>query len=195
LTVLLNDVVRVVAEWDIPDGTIAQLVYHYLVTAGTSATDLAVLGAIITQLELAWVEIDQDVNVAVLGSTLDISVWDFTLNQWDGKAQGVLLSADGTDVTNMLPHGAAALVKMFTVSLRRQARKYVMGFTETGHSAGTFDAPTLTALALFGNALNNNVTAGALTLEFGTFNTDDTSALFETFSINSGAVQAEAIVA
>ncbi len=195
MTVGVGDVVRVVAEWDIPDGTIAQLVYHYLGVSGTTATDAQMATQVEIRLGTAWVQIAADIANSVLGSTIELYLWDFALNRWDGIATVQSIGQDGTSVTDMLAHGAAGLVKMFTSASRRQARKYVMGLTEGVVTDGTIGVAPLGRLALFAADLDNDIVAGGLTASFGTFNTEPTSPLYETFSVTSGANQAEAIIA
>lgn len=190
-----DDVIRVVAEWDVPDGTIAQLVYHFLGVTAVTASDAAIVTAAIAHLEAAWPQVDQEISDLVLGSTLEVFKWDFTNNRFDGIGSGVLTGADGIDTDEMLPHGAAGLGKIFTEAARRQARKYIPGLTEGSQVDGTISAAALSAIALFLADLDDDLLAAGLTLEFGTFNTDPTSSLFETFSSASGTVQAEAAFA
>lgn len=195
MTVGVGDVVRVVAEWDIPDGTIAQLVYHFLGVSGTTATDAQMATAIESALTTAWAHIKAHISDEVTGSTLEFYLWDFILNRWDGIATVQSIGQDGDSVGEMLPHGAAALVKMFTDAARRQARKYIMGIQEGVCIDGTLTAGALTSLALFAADLDNDVVAGGLTSSFGTFNTDPASPLFETFAVSAGANVAEGIMA
>ncbi len=195
MTVDVGDVVRVVAEFDMPDGTIAQLVYHFVGKSGSSIADSALITPLRSALYSAWAEVDQEISDQVLGSTFELFLWDFVLNRFDGIGATVLTVADGTNVGEMLPHGAAGLVKIFTVAARRQARKYIMGLVETVQDEGTIAGATVTKLADFAALLDNDVTAGTLTLAFGTFNTDPLSPLFETFSQASQTVQAEAVFA
>lgn len=191
----VGDVVRIVAEWDIPDSTIAQLVWHITGTVGAAQTELVVLASAMAHLEAAWLHIDQDISENVLGSTFSILLWDFALNRWDGVGDAALLNADGSNVTDMIAHGVSALAKIFTGQARRQARKYIMGYCENNLEDGTLSAAALVQIALFAGALDNPFNAGALTLAFCTFNTDTESPLYETSSIASGSVQAESIAA
>lgn len=195
MTVGVGDVVRFVAEWDIPDGTIAQLVYHFFGVSGTTATDAQVGIAGEAALTTAWALIAAEISDQVTGATFETYLWDFVLNRWDGIDVQLMIGQDGLTAVHMLPHGAAALVKIFTDAARRQGRKYVHGMIEDSIADGTFDGVALTALALFGAALDNGFVAGGLTMGFCTFNTEPTSPLFETTSPGSGAVQAEGIAA
>lgn len=194
MTVGVGDVVRIVAEWDIPDGTIAQLVYHYLGASGTTATDAQVAIAAETALDLAWANVEAKISDTYLGSLLQVLKWDFALNRWDGISSTPMIGIDGTNAVVAVAHGAAGLIKLFTAAARRQARKYVPGISRLEVVGGTIVAATVTDLALFAADLDDDLVAGGLTLEFGTFNSEPTSPLFETFSSASGSVQAEAIV-
>jgi len=69
------------------------------------------------------------------------------------------------------------------------------GYWEGSCANGVLSAVPLSNLALYAAALDNDVVAGPLTLEFGTFNTAPLSPLFETFSAATGSVQAEAVIA
>lgn len=195
MTVGVGDVLRVVAEWDVPDGTIAQMVFHYLGVSGTTATEAQFLGSVESRIDTAWNQIEARISDLVLGSTVEAYVWDFVLNRWDGIGQVPLIGADGGDAGEMLPHGAAALVKFFTAALRRQARKYVPGLSESQVADGTILGVAVSDLALWAADMDDDVIAGGLTLSFCTFNTDPASPLFETTSLNTQAVQAEAVVA
>lgn len=195
MTVTVNDVIRIVAEWDMPSGTVAQLVWHYLGSSGGPASDTEVLVAVEAMLDAAWDHIAARVAQEVTGSTIQLFKWDFTLNRWDGLGEVPLIGADGSSTDHMLPHGDAGLIKIFTLALRRQSRKYIHGLIEGTQENGLIDALILSDLALFAADLDDNVAAGTLTLKYCTFNTDPLSPLFETESLANGTVQAEAIVA
>lgn len=195
MTVGVNDVVRIVAEWDVPDGTIAQMVWHYIGLSGTPATEFQVVTAAENNLDFAWDQIKGNIDDTVLGSTIEAFVWDFVLHQWDGIGQVAMVGIDGEAINEMLPHGAAGLVKIFTAAQRRQARKYVMGFVETAQADGTLLPAAIVDLGLFAADLDDQLFPGSLIMNFGVFNTEPTSDLFETFSAAVGSVQAEGIFA
>ncbi len=195
MTVGVGDVIRVVAEWDIPDGTIAQLVYHFIGISGTTATEAQVGAGVLAALAAAWLHIDQDIGDRVLGSVIETYLWDFVLNRWDGIDVRPQLVTDGLSVGEMMSHGTALLGKIFTGVSRRQSRKYIHGLTETRNNDGTWDATALSAAALFLNDLNDDINVGGLNMAYCTFNTDPLSPLFETDSQANQTVQAEAICA
>ncbi len=195
MTVGVGDVIRFVAEWDMPLATVAQFVYHFIGASGTTATDAQVLVAAEADLQAAFAEIDDLIDTEVVGSNLNALKWDFVLNRFDGIGQVAMVGLDGLSVSDMLPHGNALLVKIFTAQQRRQSRKYVFGMTESQQLNGSFTAVPLTQGALFGAALNDNMSAGGLVLNYCTFNTDPLSPLFETTSLASGTTIAESVVA
>lgn len=194
-TIVTDDILRVVAEWDMPDGTIAQLVYHFLQTDGGATSTAQFLVAVEAALVLAWDQIEDHVADVVLGSRIGIALYDFVNHQFDGQEDGPLDDCDGTIATEMLPHGAAGLVKIFTGAARRQARKYVPGMLEAECINGSLTAAAVTALALFAADLDDDVASGGATFSFCTFNVDETSILYETASEANGTVQGESIVA
>lgn len=193
MTVAVGDVLRVVAEWDIPDGTIAQLVYHFIGVSGSTATNAQAGIALLAALEAAWLHVDSDINGQFTGSVFQTSMWDFTLNRFDGIDSRPIVAADGLGAGDSVSHGVALLIKAFTTSARRQGRKYLPGIREVNISNGTFVAAQLTDGALFMADLDDDVVAGGLTLSYCTFNTEPTSPLFETAGIANQTVQAEAI--
>lgn len=190
-TVDLNDILRVVAEWDAPQGTIAQLVWHYKVTNGSGGTPATVLAGILSQFDTAWLNIDQEISDEFLGSTMELYKYDSTLHQFDGIANTVMTNEDGTNINTYLAHGDALLVKWFTEANRRQGRKYMFGLTEAAISDGLYTAGAVSNFALFAADFDANIVASGVTLQYGTFNVDDTSALYETFSPGIQTVQAE----
>jgi len=195
MTVDVGDVVRVVAEWDGPGGMLAQMVYHLRGKSGTPETAAVVGAAALAAHQLAWLNIDNDLDSTLIATVQELLQWDFVLNRWDGVDTRPFTALDGLTIGELQAHGVAALVKIFTTAARRQARKYVPGYIEEKIGDGVVLTTPLSNLALYAAALDNDVVAGALTLEFGTFSTDPISPLFETFSAASGAVQAEGVVA
>lgn len=190
MSVDVGDVVRVVAQWAMPESTIAQMVYHYIGASGSSVADVTLANAIEGQLTTAWVNIEDVISDEVVGENLELFKWDFANHQWDGLTVTPMVGIDGANVTDLSAHGVAALVKIMTAKNRRQARKYVPGIIEATITDGVIAPATVTDLALFGAALDSDLTAGSLTLDFGVFSTDPLSPWYETFSAAIQTVQA-----
>ncbi len=195
MSIGVTDVLRVIVTWDMPQSTVAKIVYHYLVTTGTTATEAEFIAAAIALFETAWALIDDRVADNVTGSTMAIQKYDFVNHQWDGIEEDVLEASDGISAAQMLSHGDAGLIKILTQSARRQCRKYLPGLTEDALTDGILSVATVVDLALFGSALDANLLAGDITALYGSFNTDVESVLYETFSQRLGTVIGEAVPA
>lgn len=188
----LNDVIRIIMTWTWGTDSVAQLVWHYICTTAGTATYSAWLDAIHTNLQLAWANIAARTTDDLVGTLLEMLVWDYANNRWDGVASKAATGMDGTNVADYLPHGDAVLVKVLTAANRRQARKYVPGLVEGNVTAGFIDAAPLVDYLAFANQLDAILALAGGVIEFCTFNVDDTSPLFETASIARGSVVAEA---
>lgn len=195
MTVDIGDVLRVVAKFDIPDGSVAQLVYHYLGVSGTPVSDSVTVTECRDKFQSSWLLIDQDISDRILGDEISVFKYDFVNHQWDGIGATPLTAADGAHVAEMISHGASGLVKFFTGSQRRQGRKYLPGIVEGLQADGTITGAMVTDMALWAADLDNGLFPGSLVMDFGTFSTDVLSALYETFSISANVAQAEAIIA
>ena len=191
----LNDVLRVVAEWDMSTDGIAQLVWHYLVTAGNNDDPDDVLDDIVTNLNTAWANVAGDISNLLEGADIELLQYDFGNHRWDGVSSQPLTAVDGTSGTGFLPHGTAGLCKLWTEANRRQCRKYVPGLTEDEVAAGIIPPATITNLALFATDLDDVISAPLTTLTFGSFNVLPASALYETFSKSIQTAGAEAVPA
>ena len=119
MSVDVGDVVRVVAQWAMPESTIAQMVYHYIGASGSSVADVTLANAIEGQLTTAWVNIEDVISDEVVGENLELFKWDFANHQWDGLTVTPMVGIDGANVTDLSAHGVAALVKIMTAKNRR----------------------------------------------------------------------------
>ncbi len=184
-----GDVIKVVVAFTMPDSVVAQLVTHYLVGAGSDILESDALDDIDVALGFAWASIEARVHDGVLGDTIKLSVWDFTLNQFDEKASKSTSLFDGTSTDQMLPHGAAAVLRLFTAVGRRQGRKFIPGLAEAEQGDGTWGALTVTDLAICAARWDNVVTVDSTPVSAGVFNI-----ITELFEIFSGTVAANTIV-
>lgn len=186
----LNDVIRIVVTLTMPDSVLAQLVYHYLVVAGSGADPATVLSAIATDLGGSFGFIEQDISDQVASSELEMFQWDFALDQFDGVASQALGNIAGTNANEMLPHGVAPVVKFFTETSRRQGRKFIPGYTEDTQDEGTLTGVVVTRLVTFATSFNDDIVSDGVTISPGNFNVDPLSSLFETFAqwSNSSAI-------
>lgn len=189
MTINVNDILRVVLQFTMPGSTVSELVWHYLVTAGSGGADQDVIDDIVTAADLAFDNIVARMNNGIAGATADLFRWDSGLNRWDGLATGDATVIVATGANDMLPHGVAALVKFFTLVGRRQGRKFIPGFIETSQTGGEIVGAAVTDLVNFALDFHDDVVSAPVTLSPGNFNVDAASPLFETFAEWGGTIQ------
>lgn len=195
MAVVPGDVLRTVVTYALPGGSTAQLVWHYLCSAGSSATPAQCGITIAAAYAAAWNQVKAHIATNVTSELLELYQYDFTLHRFDGIYTAVLAGADGTGSGESSPHGAAGLGKIITDVARRQARKYLFGFIEGSSGDGNLIATAATAFGLFLADLDASLAPGGVALDFGTFNVDDASPLYESFSSAVGSTIAETVMA
>lgn len=165
-----GDIFRMTAQFAMPQGTVAQWVWHYIQSSTGDPALTTLVAAIASQLSSAWDEIDGIIDNTVQGETLELAVWDSGNQRFDTVRTEDISSIVGTADTDMLPHADAAVVKFFTNVGRSIGKKYVMGVGEPSQNASILTTAALVALALFGDVLNNTVVGGGVEVEPGNFN-------------------------
>lgn len=178
----VNDILRATLSFTIQDASVANLVHHFRVTVGTETDYTLIANAIETALELGYAAIEVHMSTAISPVSLDLSEWDFVDNEWDGKASVAATVPDGAHIGGQLPSGIAIVMRWPTDELRRQARKFVPGAVEGDSNENQLNALSLTEAVISAALLNNDITAGALTLRPCTFNDTVLSPRFETAS-------------
>lgn len=91
----LNDIVRVVAEWDGPAGALAQMVWHYKVEVGNDEDPDDVLADIIANFESAWANIEGMITNTWVSTTLELYKRDVANHAWDGVSIDTSALLDG----------------------------------------------------------------------------------------------------
>lgn len=178
----VNDILRVTLNFTIGGDTIGNLVHHYRVTVGTDTDYIAQATAIDAALATAYAASMGKVSVQISPVSLELALWDTGDLEWDGKASVTATVPDGLGAGEALPAGVAALMRFPTDELRRQARKFIPGLREDDVSSDTIQAAFLANLVTSAALVNNDVTAGALTLRPCTFNDTVGSVRFNTSS-------------
>lgn len=188
MTVNIGDVVQVVMTWDTPLASVAQNVWHLKQISGAGSDPADILAAVLTQQQVAFAEIDQDIADEFEAVLLELRQWDYVNNRFDGVATLAMTGVEGASISDYEPHGVAVLGRIVTEAARRQGRHFIPGVDETailnGVLDGGFEALVAAYLALWDTDIG--VTGGLLS--WCTFNVDPTSPLFETASLAAGTV-------
>lgn len=182
-----GDVIKIVLPFIMPDNVIAQLVMNYIMTIGTDQDEIDVLDDILTQLLVAWLHIEDHVVDGVAGDVAKLSIYDTVLDQWDEKASQAMTGFDGASVGEMLPHGAAAVIRFFTEVGRRQGRKFIMGLDESSQVDGTLVASAVTDLVFFALDWDDVVTSGDASFKPCTYNEllEDHEGFVQSIAVNT----------
>ena len=178
----VDDILRATLNFNIQSSSVGNLVHHFRVTVGTETDYVVVAAAIETALAAAYAAVELLMSDLVDPVSLELAEWDFTDSEWDGKASVAATVPDGAIAGPTTPTGVAGLMRFPTDELRRQGRKFIPGMTETHVDGDALSASMLAAMVTSAALLNNDVTAGALTLRPCTFNDTPLSIRFETWS-------------
>ncbi len=185
-----TDVLRLVISAAMPDSVVAQLVIHYLATAGSGGDEATILTALAANIEAALTDMQAMISTGVSTTEADLLKYDPVLHQFDGIENEALSGFTGGDVGHMLPHGDALLLKFYTTFPRRQGRKYIYGLGEANQQGGTWSAALLVAAALASADFMDTIVSDGITLVPGTFNVTPASDYYETFEafVNAGGI-------
>lgn len=157
-------------------------VWHYRVVSGTELDYDVINAAIEVQMDTAYALIEASVAASVETVDLLLSEWDFTDDEWDGKAQSSAGCLDGSGTGDSAPNGIAAVVRFVTDEIRRQARKFIPGVIETHLAGNSISVGFASDLVDFADIMAGDVTAGGATLRPCVFNDKVGTPRFETSS-------------
>ena len=160
-TISSGDILRLVLTFTMPEGTLAQNIYHYVADNITDPDSANVANDFIARFLSMYAHITPIMNNGVVGQTQELYVRDTVADEWTLAETDVLAAIAGQSGLEMLPHGNAALVSALSTNNRTGGRKYIMGFTEGEQQQGRWLASTVTALALYAAGYADTFTAGA----------------------------------
>ena len=172
-----------------------QLVFHYRGTTGSETDYDTIAVAVGAALNSAFSGLETFVSNRISMTLLDLFEYDFVGHEFDGKASAVVSSLVGTNGGASDVDGVAMLIRFVTQELRRQARKFIPGLIETNVTGNAVAAPQITAGLASAAILNDDITAGGLTLRPCTFNTAPLSVRYETWSDYTQTAYVNALVA
>lgn len=177
-----DDILRATLNFNIGGNSIGNLVHHFRVVAGTETNYTTIATDIETALDVGYAAVDLLISNLVDPISLELSEWDFAAHEWDGKASVAASVPDGAAATTTTPTGIAGLMRFPTEELRRQARKFIPGIVEAETTEDALSAAMIAAMVTAAAVLNNDITAGGVTLRPCTFNDTPLSVRYETWS-------------
>ena len=145
-----GDILKAVAEYVLPDGTIAQNVFYFVANFLDSETGTAVLGAVKTYLEDFYDAIKAYVKSTVTFNpfTLQTMTWDGGTGKWEIEAYWGTSTINITNesLDDQFPNQVAATLTANTVRPKSRGRKFAPPFVETSALAGDLIGGAVTAL-------------------------------------------------
>jgi len=178
-----GDVVEVIQTWDTPLASVAQNVWHLEMVSGAGGDTDDILAAVLTQQQVAFALLDDSISNQFEAVLLDLRLWDFTLNRFDGVDSLAMSSMVGLSASDYEPHGVAILGRILVESSRRQGRTFIPGVIDPAIAAGVLTAATEAALAAYLAVFDTDISITGALLSWCTFNTEPLSPVFETTSV------------
>ncbi len=178
----IGDVLQCVLTWDTPLASIAQNVWHYVMVSGAGADSDDLMPAILTQQQVAFALVDDQISDQFEGTLLELRKYDFVLSRFDGVESVAGSALVGLSATDFQPHGVAALGRVRTVASRRQGRTFVPGFVDGTVVGGVLTAAAEAALLAYLAVWDTDLSITGGVFAWCTFNVEPLSPVFETTS-------------
>jgi len=146
-----GEVLKAVAEVILADGTITQMVFHFLTSFIADQTNSAVVAAIV-----GYVEDIMDAVNAYTASTADFNPMEVNVVEWDGtEAEWLTTRYVGQDTPtwtgaaggDILPNQVAPVLMATTLRPKTRGRKFLPAFAETASQGSTIITAVMTTLA------------------------------------------------
>lgn len=140
--------IKAAVEINLIDEVVAMNIYYFKADFQEEQSDGDVVSAVQTWVEDLYESINSEVVTDITMGVTTVYVYNSITDQWDNH--GVCNpSVSFNGAGSMLPHGVAAMVRMYSTHARSTARKYIPGFDEASCTDGTWDAGALTELGSF----------------------------------------------
>lgn len=165
MTVSTNEVLEVIIEATLADGTIVQNRKHFLTSFAAPLSDSTVLNAIKTWVETLYAYVATYVpsTTALEQGTVVVKEWNESEGFWEtARNVGTYTPLDTfADATDELPNQVAAFVVGHTLRPKTKGRMFVFPFGEDSQDHGALVAGAITALANFATQYMTDQAIGA----------------------------------
>lgn len=158
MAVSTDTVLRAVAEFVLADGTLAQMVFHFLSEFVANQSDSTVTASIVSYIEDILTDVATYIDNGVTTNPMETSEveWDAVNSKWE--VTRVLpqdtITWPGTAAGDILPNQIAPVLLASTYRPKTRGRKFIPAFAEAATQGSTLVAGALTAL---GNAVNDYI--------------------------------------
>lgn len=145
---------KAVVAVNMPDSVQALNIFYAAAVFQDEQTEQDVIDEIEVWVEDMYGEIAHDISEECSLGLITVYKHNAITNQWDniGSAQPTVAF---DELSEMLPHGVAALVRQYTTDPRTIGRKYIPGFGESQNEDGALSAAAIQTLGLFAAQWDN----------------------------------------
>lgn len=160
MTVTNNDILKLVVEGVLPDGSIAQNVFYLLAELAAPQADQTVLNALETWVEAAYTELIGTIVDDVTFNDITCDIIEWVVDGWETSyhvgTEDVDLTPTSTD--DWLPNQVSAFATFNTERPKSKGRKFTFGFSELSMSGSYLSAGTVTAMVDFAAEILTTIT-------------------------------------
>ena len=164
MTVENGDILRAVAEFEYPDGTIAQNVYHYLAQLTAPWDDVLTMSEITKHLETMYTLLENDIsqNLIVHPLTFYKLIWDSATGSWEiaENLGQMVLDVTFLGLDDPFPNQVAGVVTAATNRPKSRGRKFVPGLMDASADGSDLVSSAVAALTAFAVDYITDVVAG-----------------------------------
>jgi hypothetical protein len=166
MTVNNGDILKVVYEVTLYDGTIAQNVYYLIADLIAPQADLSVVNGIELWIEAMYAEVEHlvvDDTIQNICSVHEVE-WNAVLALWEvTRFVGYFTpTINYSNVGEALPNQVSPFATFLTSRPKSRGRKFLYAWGETTQAFGYLGGPDLTALGLYADEVLDNVVLGPL---------------------------------
>ncbi len=179
----IGDVVQIIQTWDTPLASVAQNVWHLVMVSGAGADSDDILPAVLTQQQVAFVNIAAEIHSQFEVVLHELRLWDAVAKRFDGVDSQTASVMVGLSAVDFEPHGVAILGRILTAGARRQGRTFIPGVDEGEIQAGILSVGLEASLASYLAVFDTDISVTGGLFSWCTFNVDVLSPVFETTSI------------
>lgn len=191
--IAIGGIVQVIQTWDTPLASVAQNVWHLVMVSGAGGDTDDILPAVLTQQQVAFVNIAAEINLGFEVILHELRQWDAVAKRFDGVDSQAASSMIGLSAVDFEPHGVAALGRILTAGARRSGYTYIPGADEGEILAGVLSTGLEASLAAYLAVFDTDISITGALLSWCTFNIEPTSPVFETTSIAAQSVIANSL--
>lgn len=145
-----GEIVKSWMEFNLADGTIAQMVYHWKVYSAGEVTSADVIAAVEQYMEdiVAAVQAYIDADITLNPTPVQIVDWDATEDAWviDRNIGTATCTESFSSTVDPLPNQCAPVMVANTARPKSRGRKFFPGFDDNSASGSDMAAAVLTAL-------------------------------------------------